>query len=107
MSWGIPLYAAEAALHDEIVGKLGAFEQLHQSFAVLLGAGARVELRTVVLTSNFGRFPASARYVANRFRFIEAWSIMQLEAIGFAKGRWRDLFVRHERDFSPIAYALD
>lgn len=107
VSWGVPLYAAEAELHDEIVGKAGAFERLHQSFAVLLAAGARIELRTVVLTSNIDRLPALARYVANLFAFIEAWSIMQLEAIGFAKGRWRDLFVRHERDFSPIAYALD
>lgn len=107
VSWGIPLYAAEASLHDEIVGKEGAFGRLHEGFGVLLAAGARVELRTVVLTANVDHLPELARYVSARFKFIEAWSIMQLENIGFAKGRWRDLFVRHDLDFAPIAAALD
>jgi His-Xaa-Ser system radical SAM maturase HxsC len=107
VSWGIPLYAVDAPLHDDIVGKPGAFTRLHQSFAVLLAAGARVELRTVLLTSNVEQLPSLARYVAARFRFVDAWSIMQLENIGFAKGRWRDLFVRHDLNFGPIASALD
>ena len=43
VSWGIPLYAAEPALHDEIVGKRGAFAQLEDGFAHLIMAGARVD----------------------------------------------------------------
>lgn len=107
VSWGIPLYAADAALHDEIVGKTGAFDRLHASFAALLAAGARIELRTVVLTSNVAQLPDLARYLSARFQFIEAWSIMQLENIGYAKSRWANLFVRHDQDFSAIASALD
>jgi len=107
VSWGIPLYAADAVLHDGIVGKTDAFDRLHQSFGVLLAAGARIELRTVMLTSNVAQLPDLARYLSARFQFIEAWSIMQLENIGFAKRRWADLFVRHDLDFSAIASALD
>ena len=37
--WGIPLYAA-SGLHDEIVGKQGAFARLMESFALLAAAAA-------------------------------------------------------------------
>jgi His-Xaa-Ser system radical SAM maturase HxsC len=107
VSWGIPLYAAEAALHDRIVAKPGAFARLEQSFAALLLAGARIELRTVLLATNLAVLPALARHVIARLRFIESWSIMQLENIGFAKNRWTQLYVDHRLNFDPVAAALD
>lgn len=107
VSWGIPLYASDPNLHDQIVGKSGAFARLEASLARLAMAGARVELRTVVLTDNVSTLPKLARYVSTRLRFIEAWSIMQLEHIGFAKNRWSQLFYNHSRDFTTIAAALD
>jgi His-Xaa-Ser system radical SAM maturase HxsC len=105
--WGIPLYAADRGLHDDIVGKPGAFERLHESMAALLLGGARIELRTVLLTRNVAQLRAIARHVAGRLQFIESWSIMQLENIGFARGRWHDLFHDHSSDFGPVALALD
>jgi His-Xaa-Ser system radical SAM maturase HxsC len=107
VNWGIPLYARESSLHDEIVGKVGAFERLERSFAALAMAGARIELRTVLLTSNLAVLPSLARYVASRLRFIENWSVMQLENIGFARNRWSHLYVNHRENFEPIAAALD
>ena len=107
VSWGIPIYATDPALHDEIVGKGGAFERLMAGFAHLIMAGARVELRTVLVRGNLDAMPVLARFVASRLRFVEAWSIMQLEHIGFAKGRWTDLYCDHRRRFGPIAAALD
>jgi His-Xaa-Ser system radical SAM maturase HxsC len=107
VSWGIPLYAAEAALHDEIVAKPGAFSRLEESFAALLQAGARIELRTVLLKANVAALPDLARHVTTRLRFIESWSIMQLENTGFAKNRWPLLYLDHRADFEPIAAALD
>lgn len=107
VSWGIPLYASRADLHDTIVGKQGAFAALETSFAHLILAGARVELRTVVIEGNLDELPGLARYVTARLQFVEAWSIMQLENIGFAKGRWSALYVDHRYRFQPIAAALD
>ena len=107
VTWGIPLYASEAGLHDAIVGKVGAFERLEGSLAVLLTAGARIELRTVVLQTNVFQLHDLARHVANRLGFVESWSIMQLENIGFARNRWDHLFFDHVADFSPIERALD
>lgn len=107
VSWGIPLYAAEPGLHDRIVGKADAFRRLEESFAWLTLAGARVELRTVLLSANGDALPSLARYIATRLRFIEVWSIMQLENIGYARGRWPQLYVRHADDFRPVASALE
>jgi hypothetical protein len=70
-------------------------------------AGARVELRTVLLSSNLDHLPQLAAFVSGRLRFIEAWSIMQLENIGFARNRWPQLFVDHSKSFAPIGAALD
>lgn len=105
--WGVPLYAADAELHDRIVGKTGAHARLMPSFATLMRAGARVELRTVLVRDNLNALPALARLVTAKLRFIDAWSIMQLENIGFAKNRWSDLYVDHRLTFEPIAAALD
>jgi His-Xaa-Ser system radical SAM maturase HxsC len=107
VEWGIPLYAAEPALHDRIVQKLGAYERLETSFAALARAGARVELRTVLLTENVGALPALARHVAAKLGFIGCWSIMQLENIGFARGRWASLYFDHRADFSSVSAAID
>jgi His-Xaa-Ser system radical SAM maturase HxsC len=107
VTWGIPLYSAIPAEHDTIVAKPGAFERLHQSFAVLLAAGARIELRTVVMTTTVPGLPALAQHVAAKLGFIDCWSIMQLENIGFAKNRWGHLYCDHCENFVPIAGALD
>jgi His-Xaa-Ser system radical SAM maturase HxsC len=107
VSWGIPLYAPLPDLHDRIVGKSGAHARLEESLVHLLMAGARIELRTVLLATNRELLPRLARHIASRLRFIEVWSIMQLENTGFAKNRWRDLYVDHASDFNEVAAALD
>lgn len=107
VSWGIPLYAAGPALHDDIVGKQGAFARLEESFAHLILAGARVELRTVLLSSNLAALPDLVRHIAARLRFIEVWSIMQLENTGFARNRWPKLYVDHRENFAPVGEALE
>lgn len=105
--WGIPLYATDAALHDRIVGKVGAFEALLNSFALLMRSGAHVELRTVVMQSNYTQLPALAKFVSAHLKFVGSWSIMQLENIGFAKNRWHSLYWDHRRDFGQIEQAIN
>jgi His-Xaa-Ser system radical SAM maturase HxsC len=106
VQWGIPLYAGDAKLHDQIVGKEGAFERLQQSFVYLMRAGANVELRTVLLMTNVDELPHLAKYVVNRLSFVNTWSIMQLENIGFARARWSKLYVDHSTRFDEVAEAL-
>lgn len=105
--WGIPLYARSPNIHDTIVAKVGAYEVLHESFGWLLRAGARVELRTVLMSENAQELHALAHHIAHRLSFIEQWSIMQLESIGFARNRWRRLLFDHADNFAPVSVALD
>ncbi len=105
--WGIPLYAADASLHDHIVGKTGAFERLIESFAHLLIAGARIELRTVMLEDNLDALAGLARFVAHNLPHIEQWSLMGLENIGFARRRWDRLHIDLRARFAPVGDAID
>ena len=107
VAWGVPLYAADDYLHDEIVGKLGAASALRQGFAHLIMAGARIELRTVLVRQNISTLPALADFVSTYLQPIEQWSIMQLEHVGFAKNRWTELYHDHGADFGSIGETID
>ena len=107
VTWGIPLYADEPALHDRIVRKEGAFSRLMESFAVLARSGALIELRSVLLRQNADCLPALASFIAGRLPFITRWAIMQLENIGYARQNWAGIFYDHSTAFGPLGAALD
>ncbi len=104
--WGIPLYAPTADLHDEIVKKSGAFDRLIQSFALLAHVGAKIELRTVVMTANVAILPRLARFVVQNLPFASVWALMQLENIGYGRMNWGRLFFDNSEDFDTIGRAL-
>lgn len=106
-SWGIPLYASDPAVHDELVGKVGAFDQLLDGLALLCTSGSTVELRTVVLASNAAQLPRLAHFIAANVPFASPWAIMQLERAGFARNRWPALFFDNSQSFDCIGEALD
>ena len=91
--WGVPLYSDNATEHDRIVGKEGAFENLKKGFNCLLKSGSRVELRTVLLQSNYPSLVKLSKFVARHFTWIEKWAIMQLEPMGYARIEWPLKFV--------------
>lgn len=105
--WGVPLYAREPGLHDEIVGKHGAFAKLMDSLGVLARGGASIELRTVVLQSNAPALESLAEYVSLQLPFISKWAIMQLENIGYGRMNWDKLFFDNSECFAPIGPAID
>lgn len=105
--WGIPVYASEADLHDQIVGKSGAFERLEESFTILAKCAAAVELRTVVMQQNWTALPSLSDYVATRLPFIRSWALMQLESIGYGRMNWDRCFQDTSLDFSRLAKTLN
>lgn len=104
--WGIPLYSHRPTVHDELVGKAGAFERLERSMALLAATGASIELRTVVTRRNWAELPELAGYVATSLPFIHVWAIMQLERIGYGRMNWATLFQDTSRDFLPARSAI-
>jgi His-Xaa-Ser system radical SAM maturase HxsC len=107
VTWGVPLYSHKPSVHDAIVAKSGALANLRDGLAVLLEAGAHVELRTVIMKSNLRDLTGVANYVTNHLGFVDQWSIMQLENIGFARRRFNDFMVDTLDSFGPIAEAID
>jgi His-Xaa-Ser system radical SAM maturase HxsC len=105
--WGIPLYAPNAALHDMIVKKTGAFARLLESLSVLFRAGSAIELRTVVLEQNYASMPALASFVGTTLPFVDRWAIMQLESIGYGRMNWNQIFKDTSVDFEAIAKAIN
>lgn len=107
VAWGIPLYSSNPVSHDQIVGKPGAFERLLDSFCHLAKAGARLELRTVLMNENVSELPRLAAFIARNLPFIEQWSIMDLENAGFARKRFDELRFDVLKDFRNVGAALD
>jgi His-Xaa-Ser system radical SAM maturase HxsC len=105
--WGIPLYAPRSVLHDQIVGKQGAFERLEASFAILAKAGTAIELRTVVMAQNNSALPELSDYVHFRLPFIRHWALMQLENIGYGRMNWDKCFLDTSADFSALGAAVN
>ncbi|MFD1745034.1 His-Xaa-Ser system radical SAM maturase HxsC [Rhizobium helianthi] len=105
--WGIPLYAPEHYLHDQIVGKQGASERLEKSFSILARAGAAIELRTVVMAQNNTMLPALSDHVYFKLPFVRHWALMQLENIGYGRMNWDKCFLDTSTDFQPLSAALN
>ena len=105
--WGIPLYAPEADLHDQIVDKQGAFNRLLENLYALSASGAVIELRTVVTALNVLELPALARFIATHLEFISYWAVMAMEPVGFAKANIDRLWFDHSLAPFPIHATLD
>lgn len=105
--WGVPIYAADAGLHDRIVGKVGAFQALLSSLSILGRAGISLELRTVLMASNARQLPLLAGFLGTMVPFAQRWAIMQMEYFGFARKVWAEEFYDSSADFGPVANAIN
>ena len=104
--WGVPLYSSTPEIHDQIVGKIGAYELLMKTLPKMALAGLQIELRTVLLQQNYETLIDLSRFVSSKLSFVSIWAIMQLEKIGFAKNRWTTQFIDHSSDLSQLEKAL-
>ncbi|MFD9901252.1 His-Xaa-Ser system radical SAM maturase HxsC [Mesorhizobium sp. NPDC059025] len=105
--WGVPLYSADPIVHDEIVGKAGAFGKLRSGLAFLGRVGAQIELRTVLMQPNASDLPKLVKYLTASVPFIQTWAIMQLENIGYARQNWSRLFYDSSTGFRAVGQAID
>ncbi len=105
--WGVPLYAPDAATHDRVVFKEGAYDLLLPNFYRLAAAHAGIELRTVLTGMNYATLPQLADFISKNLFFVKVWAIMGLEPTGFAKAFKGDIFVDHSVCSEPLEHALD
>lgn len=82
---GIPLYAAEPALHDYVVQARGAFNETVKGILHLGAAGAAVEIRVVVQKATVPALVETARFIARNLPFVSQVALMGLEMTGLAR----------------------
>jgi len=105
-TWGIPLYSDQALVHEEVVGKEGSFDTLMMNFFRLGKAGSKIELRTVLLAQNYYDLSRLARFIGKNLKFIEQWSIMAIEPIGYALANKKSIFVDYSIFQEPLIDAI-
>lgn len=105
VTWGIPLYADHAELHDEVVDAHGAFEETVQGLYEMGRLGARIELRVVLHALTVDRLPQLASYFYRRLPFVEHVALMGLEPMGYAKSNRDRLWIDPVDYLEPLADA--
>lgn len=88
-------------IHDEIVGKKGAFYRTHNGIYNLARAKEMIELRIVVSKLNFKRLPLMAEYIYKNYPFLYHIAIMGMEFIGHAKDNYDKIYI------NPIEYSYE
>jgi His-Xaa-Ser system radical SAM maturase HxsC len=84
LTWGIPLYADIASIHDYVVQSPGAFEETLRGLLVMASRGLHVEIRVVLTTPTVARLPALAEFIHRHVPAAVHVAFMGLEPVGFA-----------------------
>jgi His-Xaa-Ser system radical SAM maturase HxsC len=95
---GIPIYGAEASLHDYVVQADGAFDETLQGLLQLGGHHQRIEIRVVLHKQTAPYLTEIAEFIARNLPFVEQVALMGLEMIGFARANMDELWI------DPIDY---
>lgn len=107
---GIPIYGAEASLHDYIVQAPGAFEETVRGILNLAQLEQRIEVRVVVQKHTAPALVEIAEFIARNLPFVEQVALMGLEMIGLARSNadevWIDPYDYREA-LSEAALLLD
>ncbi|MGE0828810.1 MAG: radical SAM protein [Hyphomonadaceae bacterium] len=83
--WVVPLHADKAAVHDDIAGVHGAFEETLLGLKELARQQARVKVRVVVHAMNLPHLPQLAARICSEFPFVGGIDFAGLEPIGLAR----------------------
>ena len=89
---GIPVYGAEASLHDHVVQADGAFEETLDGIVNLGELGQSIEIR-VVLHAQTAPHISIAEFIARNLPFVDQVALMGLEMMGLARRNVGQLWV--------------
>lgn len=84
LTWGVPLYADVADVHDYVVQSRGAFDETLRGLQVMAGKGLSFEIRVVLTAPTMARLPALADFIWRHLPAAVHVAFMGLEPIGFA-----------------------
>lgn len=110
LTWGIPLYADNAADHDNVVQAAGAFSETMAGLYNLQRAGQRIEVRMVLSRLTTARLPEWAHFVFRNLPFVHHVALMGIENTGLAKKNYEQLWIDpadYQKDLNQAAFFLD
>lgn len=110
VTWGIPLYADNAADHDEVVNAPGAFTETMAGLYNLQQAGQRIEIRMVLSKLTVARLPEWSHFVFRNLPFTQHIALMGIENTGLAKKNYDRLWIDpadYQEQLASAAHFLD
>ena len=105
ISFGIPLYADSAVVHDSIVGVSGAYSQTIKGLYNLACMRAEIEVRFVVSRLSYKRLPRLVEFVGRNLPFINRIAVMGIEPTGYCRERWTDFWIDPEDSAEELSTA--
>ncbi|MBD9460434.1 His-Xaa-Ser system radical SAM maturase HxsC [Pseudomonas sp. PDM05] len=93
LTWGIPLYADNAADHDHVVQAPGAFSETMKGLYNLARAGQNIEIRIVLSHLTTSRLPELAHFIFRNLPFVQHIAMMGIENTGLAKKNYDVLWI--------------
>jgi His-Xaa-Ser system radical SAM maturase HxsC len=110
LSWGVPLYADNAADHDNVVQATGAFSETMVGLYNLQRAGQKIEIRMVLSRLTTPRLPEWAHFIFRNLPFVHHVALMGIENTGLAKKYYDQLWIDpadYQEKLSQAAFFLD
>ena len=110
LTWGIPLYADNAADHDNVVQAAGAFSETIAGIYNLQRAGQKIEIRMVLSKLTTDRLPEWAHFVFRNLPFVHHVALMGIENTGLAKKNYDQLWIDpadYQIELNKAAFFLD
>ena len=106
LTWGVPLYADVASVHDYVVQSAGAFDEAVRGLLVMASKGLSIEIRVVLTVPTVARLPALAEFIYRHVPSAVHVAFMGLEPIGFALANRDALWVDPEDMTAPLTRAV-
>lgn len=98
LMFGIPIYSNIPETHNFVVQASNAWDSTIHGILNLKGNGVKVEVRIVLHKYTIPTLVDLARFLATNLLFVDQVAFMGLEATGFAKTNWNDLWI-HPKDY--------
>lgn len=104
--FGIPLYAAQASVHDALVGAVGAWDETISGLINLGSVGIPIELRFIPVQGNVSELVPTVELAGRCVAGIQHIAVMNLEPYGWGKRNWEKLYLPPPHYFKELADAI-
>jgi len=90
---GIPIYSDDPVIHNFVVQSSNALDGTINGILNLKSVGVKVEIRIVLHRYTIPTLVSLAEFIVRNLVFVDHVAFMGLEAMGFAKSNWEDLWL--------------